>query len=108
MQLVERSDVVVEGRGGEGLVAMAQEPLQSQDRGADRETPKWIMPVLLFFMRWEIGCVCVFVHLYLQVVLAMRRLEEMADIWSTNWKWFGVGASKWEGYRTSWIGFSLI
>jgi type IV secretory pathway VirB3-like protein len=35
---------------------------------------------------WVYLCICVFVHLYLQVVLAMQLREAMTNIWSTNWK----------------------
>ena len=68
------------------LVATAQEALQAQDT---KETPKWITPMLLF------------IDLYEKVVLAMRRREAMASICSTNWKWFDVGAGKWQGYQAA-------
>merc|ERR1719187_14784 len=68
------------------LVATAQEALQAQDT---KETPKWITPMLLFL------------DLYEKVVLAMRRREAMASICSTNWKWFDVGAGKWQGYQAA-------
>ena len=69
------------------LVATAQEVLQA--RGAGLETPKWITPMLLF------------IDLYEKVVLAMRRREAMSRICSTNWKWFDVGAGKWQGYQAA-------
>merc|ERR1719305_1076253 len=42
-----------------------------------------------------------FIDLYEKVVLAMRRREAMASICSTNWKWFDVGAGKWQGYQAA-------
>merc|ERR1719427_1192346 len=69
------------------LVTVAQEALQSQQ--GERETPKWITPMLLFL------------DLYEKVVLAMQRREAMAGICSSNWKWFDVGAGKWQGYQAA-------
>merc|ERR1712226_306251 len=66
------------------LVATAQEVLQVAET---RETPKWITPMLLF------------IDLYEKVVLAMKRREAMGQICSANWKWFDVGAGKWQGYQ---------
>ena len=69
------------------LVTVAQEALQAGP--ADRETPKWITPMLLF------------IDLYEKVVLAMKRRDAMAEICSTSWKWFDVGAGKWQSYQSS-------
>ena len=82
---------LVEGSGAVELmvrlVTVAQEALQSQQ--GERETPKWITPMLLFL------------DLYEKVVLAMQRREAMAGICSSNWKWFDVGAGKWQGYQAA-------
>jgi len=68
------------------LIAVAQEALQGAPVD-DRDTPKWITPMLLF------------IDLYEKVVLAMKRRDAMASICSNNWKWFEVGAGKWQGYQ---------
>eukprot|EP00092_Neocalanus_flemingeri_P041280 GFUD01044951.1.p1 GENE.GFUD01044951.1~~GFUD01044951.1.p1 ORF type:complete len:4316 (+),score=1501.53 GFUD01044951.1:136-13083(+) len=68
------------------LIAVAQEALQGAPVEG-RETPKWITPMLLF------------IDLYEKVVLAMKRRDAMASICSHNWKWFDVGAGKWQGYQ---------
>jgi len=68
------------------LIGVAQEALQGAP-GIARETPKWITPMLLF------------IDLYEKVVLAMKRRDAMASICSHSWKWFDVGAGKWQGYQ---------
>ena len=82
VQLVEASGVIelmVQ------LIGVAHEALQGAP-GIARETPKWITLMLLF------------IDLYEKVVLAMRR-DAMASICSHSWKWFDVGAGKWQGYQ---------
>jgi len=68
------------------LISVAQEALQGAP-GVARDTPKWITPMLLF------------IDLYEKVVLAMKRRDAMASICSNSWKWFDVGAGKWQGYQ---------
>merc|ERR1719309_1602657 len=68
------------------LIGVAQEALQIAPSKTS-ETPKWITPMLLF------------IDLYEKVVLAMKRRDAMTSICSNNWKWFDVGAGKWQGYQ---------
>ena len=68
------------------LISVAQQALQGAP-GIARDTPKWITPMLLF------------IDLYEKVVLAMKRRDAMASICSNSWKWFDVGAGKWQGYQ---------
>ena len=68
------------------LIRVAQEALHGAP-GIVRDTPKWITPMLLF------------IDLYEKVVLAMKRRDAMASICSNSWKWFDVGAGKWQGYQ---------
>ena len=39
------------------------------------------------------------IDMYEKVVLAMKRRDAMVSICSHNWKWFDVGAGKWQGYQ---------
>ena len=82
VQLVEQSEAI--GRMVE-LISVAQETLQVNTE--NKETPKWITPMLLF------------IDLYEKVVLSMKRRDAMSEICSSNWKWFDVGAGKWQGYQ---------